>query len=238
MHIAILMTGHFRTWPICWRSLLKTLGNTHTFDLFFHTYKERYNYHPYIMESLNIEPDVNKIVLEEDMISSIRQNNGVVEEEEPEVPNIDEYPTNLDIHCQIRKIRLCNELRQYNSKNSYDLVLRARPDILYSGTLIPENVRDGVIYIPPDECVGHLTDVCFFGSPDSMNRLIDALSRKYPEKIINPHLWLYKCVEDAGLTYQTVPTSNISVVRRLRADNGPNVHKAVPLTEGAVSGFI
>lgn len=241
MRIAVLLPGHMRTWPACWRSLVQALGESHKLDFFVHTYMQRYNYHPYVMETLKIDPAVNQVVADDGLAGKCPMYEGVMEEEDPEVPDIDEYPTNLDIHCQLRKLRLCNELRKEWSDRhgvTHDLVVRARMDIMHTGTLLPEIVAEDTVYIPPDTDVGQLTDVCSLGTPDSMDRLIEALNRKYPEKIVNPHRWLYKCVTDAGLGYETVPTSGISVVRRLKVEDGPECQLAVALTPGAVAGYV
>ena len=56
--------------------------------------------------------------------------------------DLSEYPVNLDIYSQIRKVNLCNDLKKewekdYNFK--YDIVIKTRFDIYYQGLLNLEN---------------------------------------------------------------------------------------------------
>lgn len=69
-------------------------------------------------------PNFKKIVIENEL-----------SEEDIDLTN---YPVNLDIYSQLRKVKLCNELRkEYEQENNikYDIVIKTRFDVYYESKL-------------------------------------------------------------------------------------------------------
>lgn len=217
MRIAVLLCGHIRTWNLCKESLLSILP--HDADIFVHTYSKQYGYHPHIAGKIGVDNETNDrlITSSEQFFDSNRYVQVVVEDEltEDDVPDIKEYPVHLDIYSQIRKVRLCNELRKdWEKKKSihYDLVIKTRMDIVYTNYLSPSSVEPNTIYIPPCPEIFTPSDVCYMGDPNSMNLLIENLSKKYPIKIVDPHAWLSLCLKN----FRVVELPCDCIIKRLR----------------------
>ena len=203
MKIAILLCGHIRTWENCKNNFLKTFDSkNHEVSVFVHTYSNKYGYHPYIVKKLGIPDNIDNEKINLQIFNHARYKTVTVEEEliEDDVPDLDEYPVNLDIYSQIRKVRLCNKSRKtwcLENNIKYDIIIKTRMDILYDvNFIIPENIENNTIYIP--QCLETLfpSDVCYMGNEDVMNKLIETLSSKYNKKIINPHTWLSLNLQD------------------------------------------
>lgn len=200
MRIAILLCGHIRTFESCKKSLLKAISqaNNRDVDFFVHTYTKQYSYHPFIAGKIGIPDEINNKTVSDKLFPD--NYHVVIEEElvERDVPDLDKYPINLDIYSQIRKIRLCNEMRkEWERKNNfkYDLVIRTRMDVQYSESIIPSKLEENTIYIP--KCIETLSpsDVCYMGKSETIDKIITSLSSEYSPKIINPHIWLKICLE-------------------------------------------
>ena len=213
MKVAILLCGHIRTWEKCRENFLDTFS-TKTCDVFVHTYSRRYGYHPHIAGLTNISEIENTGELdgEENLFDFPNFRKVVFENQEAveqEVHDIEDYPVNLDIYCQHRKIVLCNQLRK--DFGEYDLVIRTRMDQKYLYPFVlPEKPESGVVYIPPNIHTLTPSDTCFMAEPETFDRLLTSLHRKYPEKVIDPHKWLELCLRD--FEWRNLP-SKVSVVR-------------------------
>jgi len=207
MKIAILLCGHIRTWEECLDNFLRAFeSKNYEISIFVHTYSNKYGYHPHIMQTFGISDNINlDTMVDAKIFDHDRYKTVVVEKEliENEVPDLDEYPVNLDIYSQIRKNRLCNEERKkWEIKHDivYDLIIKTRMDVLYCNNfIIPEIIEKNTIYIP--QCLDTLfpSDVCYMGDNMSMNKLLENLSKKYGEKIINPHAWLTLNLKDMNV---------------------------------------
>lgn len=216
MKIAILLCGHVRTWNQCQENFNRTFNSSENeITIFSHTYDKKYGYHPYIASKLGITTniDADEFSLDPTLFKLLE-----IEKEptEIDVPDIDEYPINLDIYSQIRKFRLCNELRKKwcEANNTYhDLIIKTRFDVLYSdGFCLPESPNENTIYIPSCPITLYPSDVCYMGNSNSITTLIEKLSRKYPQKIINPHDWLNMCLEGINLVEMNI-NSSVTVKR-------------------------
>jgi len=213
MKIAILLCGHVRTWEKCKETLLKAFPAD--VDFFVHTYTKQYGYHPYIAGKFKVSDETNNQLLGE--LTPLFNSNTqrvVLEREIEIVPDIKEYPVNVDVYLQIRKVRLCNELRKEREREygmKYDLVIKTRMDVLYTSSIIPETITQGTIYSPLCIETPEPSDVCYMGSGGDMDLLIEKLSRKYSPKIINPHTWMKMCLEG----FNTIQIQSHCVVLRL-----------------------
>jgi hypothetical protein len=214
MKIAVLLCGHIRTWEKCKETLSKAFPSVHKIDFFVHSYTKQYGYHPFIAEKTGVDDITNSQLLGEiDTLFDSNTRRLVLEKEMETVSDIEDYPVNFDIYSQIRKVRLCNEMRkEYEREHGikYDLVVKTRMDLLYTSSIVPTAVIQGCVYFPI--CIETLepSDVCYMGTGEDMDILIEKLSRKYTPKIINPHTWLKMCLE--GINIVKVP-SNCSVLR-------------------------
>jgi len=214
MRIAILLCGHIRTWEKCKDNFIQTFCQEHEVDIYVHTYNQKYCYHPFIAGKLNISDEKNtqEITQKDLQLFDIINVKKIVLENQENVINgitdIDEYPVNMDIHCQYRKINLCNSLLQ--EQNTYDLIIKTRMDIKYSTPFILPNAKENTIYISPCDTV-YPQDACFIAEPKTFNRFISVLTGKYPQKIINPHLWMQICIQQ-GFQLESL-SSSVEFVR-------------------------
>jgi hypothetical protein len=222
MKIAVLMCGHIRTF--CSDHIKSLYSNPENeIHIFVHTYTKRYGYHPWIKGTLNLSDEINNTpILESEIKQMIPESKVVVIEDElseEDVQDLHMYPFLLDIYSQIRKIKLCNELRQkYERDNNikYDLIFRTRPDVNHpDNILIQTPIEDNTIYVPECDCTLSPSDLCYMGSPSSMDYLIDKLSSKYKQyKFIYPSFpnrGLLQLLEMFPRIVEEYPTAHLDI---------------------------
>ena len=54
MKIAILLTGHIRSWKYCKQAFLNAFNSDNKIDIFVHTYDCILNFHPYVQNLYSI----------------------------------------------------------------------------------------------------------------------------------------------------------------------------------------
>jgi|TARA_B110000259_G_scaffold187976_1_gene244285 hypothetical protein len=217
MKIAILLCGHIRTWNECKSSFFNFFPND--VDIFVHTYTTKYSYHPFIKDKLQLTNEINQTqITKTNEMFGLPNFKRVVFEKELSNDDVDlsEYPVNLDIYSQIRKVNLCNDLKKewekdYNFK--YDIVIKTRFDIYYQGLLNLENIYSNKIYYLT--CNGTLepSDVCYLCLSKDFDKFITELTKKYKEKIINPHTWMKLCIKN--INFESSKITSECFVKRL-----------------------
>jgi hypothetical protein len=134
--IAILLSGHLRTWEKCVNSVRDTIVNLETngfvVDVFMSTYSNRYGYHPYIQGVLNFYEDVsidNKNFPDVNNIVNITIGNDRVD-------TSDFHPNMKDIYhgySQYNTLESAlNSALVYEHRNNfeYDIIIKTRFDVM------------------------------------------------------------------------------------------------------------
>jgi hypothetical protein len=205
MKIAVLLCGHIRTWEECKDSFFNFFPSD--IDIFIHTYTQQYRYHPYIQGTLDLTNDINDLKVDNTTnLFNLKNFKKVVIEEELTEEDVDlsEYPINLDVYSQIRKVKLCNELRkEWEKENNikYDIVIKTRFDVCYQGIINLNIDFNKIYYLSCNETL-EPSDVCYLSSAKNFDILIEKLTKTYQNKIINPHIWLKLCIDSSNLQSQ------------------------------------
>lgn len=130
MRIAVLLTGHVRTWNDCKESFY-SMFPPDKFDIFMEVYEDQYGYHPYIQSKLNCFSD-NKITAVDGSYKSCRVENNVMFDCSKFDSRMREFTHG---YCQYSKLQKCIELMiQYEQKHKikYDYVVKTRFDLVYT----------------------------------------------------------------------------------------------------------
>lgn len=141
MRVAILVSGHLRTWEFCKDNFFKTFPHN-MFDIFFECYDTQYGYHPYIQGKINYFDDknVNNILGNE-----LSKSWNITKDE------IDFDKLNINHHMkefnhgykQYSKLQKCiDQMVNYEELHDikYDYVIKTRFDLIYKDNLI-YNIR-------------------------------------------------------------------------------------------------
>lgn len=205
MKVAILLTGHVRSWDKCKNSFTKTfLNSSHDVDIFIHTYNNVLGYHPYI-ENLEKVQNNNITCTPSQIKKIINLNHIKLETEEQnsvyENVDLDSLPIFHDTYAQYRKFHLCNQLRKEYEKDSgfvYDVIIKTRFDIDYSIDLdeIIKNFNydSNYIYISSGPSL-YPCDQIFISKPENIDNFLSEFlkqDQKYNIKH-SPHEWVEKC---------------------------------------------
>lgn len=130
MKIAILLSGHIRTWDQCKESFYNMFPSN-KFDIFMETYRDQYGYHPYIQSKLNYFSD-NKITCIDGEYKLCRIENNVTFDCSKFDPKMKEFTHG---YCQYTKLQRCMDLMvQYEKENNivYDYIIKTRFDLIYT----------------------------------------------------------------------------------------------------------
>jgi len=143
MKVAILITGHIRTWSECKNNFLESFNHLKP-DVFVSTYDLQYNYHPAGQHWMGGIPDtylstreieslfkeVNTIVIDVEKIES------VYSDYTDRLPYIEtNFKNDLHTFLQYRKIsRAIQFMKNYENEinSKYDVVIKIRSDIYHN----------------------------------------------------------------------------------------------------------
>lgn len=180
MKIALCMSGHMRTWEKCYDNLKKNILSKYEVDIFISTWNV-IDYQGNIDDEniVNLD-DISKIYG-----SSLKECE--IENYQEVLPFLSEHASNITanigVGCQpIRCISMF--YKNYKSINmirnlDYDIVIKTRPDLVYFGDIVLEDINsinipieqpinNGKIYNDDiDYYIGSIIDT-FGGYPDSM----------------------------------------------------------------------
>lgn len=187
MKIAILISGEYRTFPIC-RKTMTFLDDPRT-DIYVSTWNQS-NYINRLI-NLNITESVSH-----DNIKSDLGKSATIEIEDPAVITVTKYNTQM-IHRWKRGIKLIKD-----SEIEYDYILVTRPDLIFNNAIpaeLPdlEKYKDAVGFSwAIDLSTKKLADVLFLGSSKSIIELIDNINidEWCNGSEHNWHIWWYNYV--------------------------------------------
>lgn len=183
MKLAILLTGHIRSFKKNYDSFVKYIIEPHDTDIFIHTW-DLYNgvsgNHPKLLPE-----ETEKIDIE--FLKKLNPKELIIEkweDVEPEIKWSDEYFTKKQSYdtpiitlSLFRKMYLCNELKKkYEKENNfkYDVVLRTRPDLLYSRNFIDESDDfENIIYTPVYCSFNIISELTAYSSSENMDIYCD-----------------------------------------------------------------
>ncbi len=172
MKIAIIYTGHIRSWTSCKKNNLEMLFNENDYiDVYIETYKEGFRHDYSLRNECN-----EKIIYEEDDIKKLFQGINVVK------ISIENQPPGSADNCQIRKIIKAYDMFSefIEEKGPYDLVVKSRMDLYfdqkidYVSVLNECNEKNKLIlgYNVTD----HINDTFAIGKPDNMKKYFNRFS--------------------------------------------------------------
>lgn len=217
MKVAILITGHLRTWELCRSELLNFLNGCE-YDIYFHTYETLKGYHPYLEKVYNVTDNSRKSDDILDLVK-IRLKTLVIENEDVVIDEIKEIEDknysgfqwqeygpyddlqivrgkgiSIRTYSQYRKFRECFKLCTGN----YDWVLRIRPDIDWTmrndttllSILNQLERNDNIVWTLPTGM--QPSDVLFLSTPKALETLLDGMKEiSFPtNREYNPHEFL------------------------------------------------
>ena len=218
MKIAVLLTGNIRTWS---ESNLLDFIDVDV-DYFISTTNKKYNYHPFISNSLGYN-DINDLVISDDEIIAmfnikykelIISDDDIINEDE-----LDENMRNID-SCyhqfnRIKKILSYVEKHEVNEK--YDLIVKTRLDLKYYGKLSQYLNVDNLIYTSTGN--GHPNDTIIISKRDDFFNIINSMMLEFykqidPNSHLNPPHGLLQSMLDR-FQIQNKP-NNIAEIIRLK----------------------
>lgn len=176
--IAICLSGYVRNWEHCLDSFKLHAIQNYDCDIFIHTWDKK----DYFLRIQNpTDLDVEK--LESGFLPK-----SILVEEKPDFVlsdlQISKNNENRDcagIMSMFYSIYKANELkRNYEDKFNikYDVVIRTRPDVLYSSNIdIPINMNSDRLYVPIHGDFLGLNDQIAFGSSEIMNKYSNIYNR-------------------------------------------------------------
>jgi hypothetical protein len=128
-----------------------------------------------------------------------------------------DYPPNFI--SAMRKVKLCNELRkQYEKQNGfqYDVVIKARPDLVYQKVFIDENPKQ--FFTTISQSYGFMSDIFYYSNSSIMDKFCTFydLFETYIEKgyHFNPHRLMLKHLEDTKIPFCKDSRLNMDILRR------------------------
>ena len=183
MKVAILLSGHIRTWESCKSNFLihfNKFGDVP--DVFIHTYRQKVNsYNGDDGKQTDLNDDEVKDLFKELNVKKIVIENDNVHMDEF-MKNYSIYSNGilLPVYGQGMKLMLCNKLRkEYEQENNfkYDVIVRTRFDILINSELDYSLAlkNPSTIYNCYGGTYGFPNDMFAFGARDVMDIYCDRL---------------------------------------------------------------
>jgi len=184
MKTAILLTGNVRTWDQTKQSFIDTFGPMDP-AVFLATYNKRYNYHPYIQGKFGFTDD-DHVETQEilDLFSGVNLRGLYVDE------NSSNYTVPDDVHHKFKDlestyyqyIKLAQAVEmmknQEEASGRYDVVIRTRCDLVYTGidiSSLTENEKSIIV----DSGNMFPNDVLIASSRDNMVRLTEFIVNEF-----------------------------------------------------------
>ena len=229
MRIAVLLSGHLRTWEFCKQNFIDNIqqNGKYEVDVFVHIHDHLFNPHNH---TWNEQKEDILITNNTNIFDGINIKDIVIDTEEQYkkeyMDNYINYSNNIFLPTYIQgiKLKLCNLLRKnyeekYNVK--YDLVVRMRPDILLFSPLNYDDIikrNKNVIVNCYGGTWGFPNDMFAIGKPEEMdlycNRIdigIEELKKTYINDSICSHNTMKLVAQKYGLSYEN--SIKIDIVR-------------------------
>lgn len=213
MKVAVLLTGHTRSWNRCKDNFFKYIINPLNPDIFFHSWNENMNtqnnkneyenadlsaLHPikYEIEDWN---DIKDFLVKKSHFFVIKH----------------PYDNVVNTLSQHRKWFLCNELKRNHEINNnfvYDIVIRTRPDVLYNDYLTNNlDFNRDIVYTPEEYSYNIISDVLSISSSKNTDIYCNIFNKeeeiyqnniKSNRKEFNPHNVLLNYLLYVGLSFE------------------------------------
>ena len=225
MKIALLLTGHSRSWKTCFPSLKKYVLDKYNPDIFIHTWDTpniKTLNSPFLYDEEHFEEYFKPVKI---VYENLEKLTSYITKKSNYFTKIGPYDSPFITISQHRKWFLCNKLKSEYEKEhgfKYDLVIKARPDLIYYSDINLETFDDPSVVYTCNECsyetVSDLFTVSTSQNIDKYCKIYFNDRRIYDKYlntrygIFNPHNVLMNYFKDINLQYVKI-NMNIDIKR-------------------------